>query len=61
VKHAVVALDVADGREGHRIIGIKLHVLGRQVAARIVDAGDVNELPRSWTRPGSHQITQSEK
>jgi hypothetical protein len=42
VKHAVVALDDEDGREGHKITAIKLRVHGRDVPARIVDAGDAD-------------------
>ena len=42
VKHAVVALDDADGREGRRIASIKLRVRGRDLTARVVDAGDAD-------------------
>ena len=42
VKHAVVALDDADGREGHKITAIKVRVHGRDLAARLVDAGDAD-------------------
>jgi Trypsin-like peptidase domain len=42
VKHAVVALDDPDGREGHKITAIKVRVHGRDVPARLVDAGDAN-------------------
>jgi hypothetical protein len=42
VKHAVVALDDPDGREGHKITGIKVRVRGRDLAARLVDAGDAD-------------------
>jgi hypothetical protein len=42
VKHAVVALDDADGREGRKITSIKLRVHGRDLAARLVDAGDAD-------------------
>jgi S1-C subfamily serine protease len=42
VKHAVVALDDPDGREGHKITAIKLRIKGRDVPARLVDAGDAD-------------------
>ena len=42
VKHAVVALDDPDGREGRKITGIKVRVNGRDLAARVVDAGDAD-------------------
>jgi hypothetical protein len=42
VKHAVVALDDAEGREGRRITSIKLHVRSRDLVAHIVDAGDAD-------------------
>jgi Trypsin-like peptidase domain len=42
VKHAVVALDDPDGREGHKITAIKVRVRGRDLAARLVDAGDAD-------------------
>ncbi|HEU5255752.1 MAG TPA: serine protease [Vicinamibacterales bacterium] len=42
VKHAVVALDDPEGREGHKITAIKLRIKGRDVPARIVDAGDAD-------------------
>ena len=42
VKHAVVALDDEDGREAHKITAIKVRVHGRDLAARIVDAGDAD-------------------
>jgi len=42
VKHAVVALDDQDGKEGHKITAIKVRVHGRDVPARIVDAGDAD-------------------
>jgi hypothetical protein len=42
VKHAVVALDDADGREGRRITSIKLRIHDRDVSARIVDVGDAD-------------------
>ena len=42
VKHAVVALDDADGREGRKITSIKLHVHDRDLVAHIVDAGDAD-------------------
>ena len=42
VKHAVIALDDPDGREGHKITSIKLRVHGRDLAARLVDAGDAD-------------------
>jgi S1-C subfamily serine protease len=42
VKHAVVALDDADGREGRKITAIKVRVHGRDLAARLVDAGDAD-------------------
>ncbi len=42
VKHAVVALDDADGREGRRITSIKLKVHNRDLAARLIDAGDAD-------------------
>ncbi len=35
VKHAVVALDDADGREGQKITSIKVRVRGRDLAARL--------------------------
>jgi Trypsin-like peptidase domain len=40
VKHAVVALDDADG--SHKIAAIKVRVHGRDLAARLVDAGDAD-------------------
>jgi hypothetical protein len=40
VKHAVVALDDPDG--GHKITAIKLRVRGRDMPARLVDAGDAD-------------------
>ena len=40
VKHAVVALDDADG--SHKITAIKLRIHGRDVPARLVDAGDAD-------------------
>ena len=42
VKHAVVALDDPDGRDGHKITAIKVRVHGREVPVRLVDAGDAN-------------------
>ena len=42
VKHAVVALDDADGREGRKIASIKVRVRGRDLAARLIDAGDAD-------------------
>jgi hypothetical protein len=42
VKHAVVALDDPDGREGHKITAIKVRVRGRDLPARLVDAGDAD-------------------
>jgi Trypsin-like peptidase domain len=42
VKHAVVALDDPDGREGHKITAIKVRVHGRDLVARLVDAGDAD-------------------
>jgi hypothetical protein len=42
VKHAVVALDDQDGREGHKITAIKVRVHGRDLPARLVDAGDAD-------------------
>jgi S1-C subfamily serine protease len=42
VKHAVVALDDADGREGRKITSIKVRVHGRDLPARLVDAGDAD-------------------
>jgi hypothetical protein len=50
VKHAVVALDDPDGREGHKITSIKVRVHGRDLAARVVDAGDadVEVHPGDW-------------
>jgi hypothetical protein len=42
VKHAVVALDDPDGREGHKITSIKVRVHGRDLTARVVDAGDAD-------------------
>ena len=42
VKHAVVALDDADGREGRRITTIKLKIHDRDIAAHIVDTGDAD-------------------
>jgi len=42
VKHAVVALDDADGREGRKITSIRLKVHGRDVPAHIVDTGDAD-------------------
>jgi hypothetical protein len=50
VKHAVVALDDPDGHEGHKITSIKVRVHGRDLAARLVDAGDadVEVHPGDW-------------
>src|SRR5207237_7344754 len=42
VKHAVVALDDADGREGRRISSIKLKIHDHDVSAHIVDTGDAD-------------------
>ena len=42
VKHAVVALDDAEGREGRKITSIRLRVHDHDVAAHIVDAGDAD-------------------
>jgi len=42
VKHAVVALDDEDGREGRKITAIKVRVHGRDLNARLVDAGDAD-------------------
>ena len=42
VKHAVVALDDPDGREGHKITAIKVRVKGRDIPARLVDVGDAD-------------------
>jgi hypothetical protein len=42
VKHAVIALDDPDGREGHKITSIKVRVKGRDLPARVVDAGDAD-------------------
>jgi hypothetical protein len=42
VKHAVIALDDPDGREGHKITSIKVRVHGRDLSARVVDAGDAD-------------------
>ena len=50
VKHAVVALDDPDGSAGHKITSIKVRVHGRDLAARVVDAGDadVEVHPGDW-------------
>ncbi len=50
MKHAVVALDDPDGHEGHKITSIKVRVHGRDLAARVVDAGDadVEVHPGDW-------------
>jgi hypothetical protein len=51
VKHGVVALDEAvDGREPRRITDIKIRYQGKDVAARVVDAGDarVEVHPGDW-------------
>jgi len=42
VKHAVIALDDPDGHDGHKITSIKVRVHGRDLAARVVDAGDAD-------------------
>ena len=42
VKHAVVALDDPDGRDGKKITSIKLKVHGRDLTARLIDAGDAD-------------------
>jgi S1-C subfamily serine protease len=42
VKHAVVALDDPDGREGRKITSIKVRVHGRDLPARLVDVGDAD-------------------
>jgi hypothetical protein len=42
VKHAVVALDDADGREGRKITSIKLRIHDRDMTAHIVDTGDAD-------------------
>ena len=41
VKHGVVALDDGDGRD-RRITSIKIRYKGKDLAARLVDAGDAN-------------------
>ena len=50
VKHAVVALDDPDGSAGHKITSIKVRVHGRDLTARVVDAGDadVEVHPGDW-------------
>ena len=42
VKHAVVALDDPDGSEGRKITSIKVRVHGKDLQARVVDAGDAD-------------------
>ena len=42
VKHAVIALDDPDGHEGHKITSVKVRVHGRDLSARVVDAGDAD-------------------
>ncbi len=43
VKHGVIALDeTAEGREARRIVSIKIRYKGKDLAARVVDAGDAN-------------------
>jgi hypothetical protein len=42
VKHAVIALDDPDGHDGHKITSIKVRVHGRDLSARVVDAGDAD-------------------
>jgi hypothetical protein len=43
VKHGVIALDEAsDGREARRIVDIKIRYKGKDLDARVVDAGDAN-------------------
>ncbi len=44
VKHGVIALDDdgGDGREPRRIVSIKVRYKGRDLTARVVDAGDAN-------------------
>jgi hypothetical protein len=43
VKHGVIALDeTGDGRESRRIVSIKVRYKGKDLAARVVDAGDAN-------------------
>jgi S1-C subfamily serine protease len=42
VKHAVVALEDPDGRDGKTITAIKVRVHGRDLPARLVDAGDAD-------------------
>jgi S1-C subfamily serine protease len=43
VKHGVIALDEsAEGREARRITSIKIRYKGKDVAARVIDAGNAN-------------------
>jgi hypothetical protein len=43
VKHGVIALDeTGDGREARRIVSIKIRYKSKDLAARVVDAGDAN-------------------
>jgi S1-C subfamily serine protease len=42
VKHAVITLDDPDGRDGRKIASIKVRVHGRDLPARVVDAGDAD-------------------
>ncbi len=43
VKHGVIALDEqADGREARKIVSIKIRYKDKDLAARVVDAGDAN-------------------
>ena len=43
VKHGVIALDeTGDGRDSRRIVSIKVRYKGKDLAARVVDAGDAN-------------------
>ena len=51
VKHGVIALDEAvDGRETRKIVSIKIRYKGKDIPARVVDAGnaDVEVHPGDW-------------
>jgi hypothetical protein len=51
VKHGVIALDeAAEGRDARRITSIKIRYKGKDLAARVIDAGnaDVEVHPGDW-------------
>jgi hypothetical protein len=42
VKHGVIALDEAEGRDSRQIVSIKIRYKGKDLSARVVDSGDAN-------------------